>query len=125
MNIAITLPASLCAEILEGRKKVEVRKTYPKHFDCEKDCVYVIIKGTHSVCCSFMVSRFEHHASVIQMWYQYSKFIRAPYAAISQYANDGSGCCAWIIKEVTPYRPALNAEEHLDIQHNPQQFIYV
>lgn len=125
MNIAITLPASLCAEIMNKRKLVEVRKRYPKNFDCEHNCVYVIVKGTHNVCCSFTVSKFEYHKSVISMWYLYSQFIRAPYCAIAQYANDKKGCYAWIIKEVTPYKPALNAEEHFDILHNPQQFIYV
>lgn len=125
MDIVITLPVELCAEILEGRKTVEVRKNYPKKFNCLKDRVYVIMKGTNKIVLSFTVSAFERYDSPLMLWHEYCYKIRVPYAWFKQYATGTNALYVWKIETVSAYSPHPLAKNYLGITHNPQSFIYV
>lgn len=125
MNIVITLPNSLCNAIIKGVKDVEVRKSFPKHFDCKKDLVYVIKKGTNDVVLAFSVRKFVKYEDTDLLWHDFSHTIGVPYVCFDKYANNCKCLYAWIIDRVFPFRPALNSINFLNIDHNHQYFVYV
>lgn len=125
MDIAITLPANLCVELLAGKKLVEIRKTYPKHFNCLTDKVYVIMKQSHRVVMTFTVHRFVKHKSVTDLWHEYCYQVRVPFKWLEKYAGNADCLYAWEIGLVSPFSTNVDARTLLGIHHNPQSFIYV
>ena len=125
MDIVITLPSKLCTEILVGRKTVEVRKNFPKNFNCSKDKVYVIMKGTRYIVMTFTVTEFERYDSPLLLWRDYCYKICVHYGWFMRYATGSKVMYAWKIGSVHLFLPYKDAKKHLGITHNPQSFIYV
>ena len=59
MNILITLPKNLLEDILNGKKKYEMRKCFPKQMRIGKDGFFVVEKGTDNVRCWCRVDEVE------------------------------------------------------------------
>lgn len=125
MNIAITLPLDLCVELLEGRKHVEIRKNYPRNFNCLTDKVYVIMKGTHKVVCTFTVKDFTRYNNIYFVWNVFEKLIRVPWKWFYDYAKNTKCLYVWNISIVSPVEPSVDAGDLLGLTVNPQSFVYV
>ena len=125
MNIAITLPANLCMEILEGKKLVEIRKSFPKKFNCLTDKVYVIMKNSHRVIMTMKLERFIKYVSVTDLWHNYCYQVRVQFKWLEKYAGNADCLYAWEIGLVSPCQTYVDARELLGVYHNPQSFIYV
>lgn len=124
MNIVITLPIELIAEILEGRKRFEIRKTIPRHFNVDKDVVYVVEKGTKNVPIYFSVRCFYTYTWRHCKKDYIAKQASVPVGWINQYANDDEKIRAWVIGCAVQIKPCQSRWYQLGIKSNPQSFVY-
>lgn len=124
MNIVITLPTELIAEILEGRKQIEIRKSQPKYFDIERDSVFVVMKKTTSVPISFTISKIEEVSDKETAWCRFKNKFRIPYAWFKRYTDPSEVIYLWHIHSVIYYWPHIMMEDDLLIKRAPQQYCY-
>lgn len=124
MNIIITLPINLIAEIAEGRKQVEIRKSFPKNFNPDEDVVWVKTKGKDKVALCFTVSHFSEWYDIEDVWRCYNKKIGMPYAWLCTYAKRGERICVWHIQRVTLFYPNLSFSKTFKGKSAPQQYCY-
>lgn len=124
MNIIITLPINLVAEIAEGRKQVEIRKSYPNYFYPSKDVVWVKTKGEDKVSLCFTVSHFGASKDMADVWIRYHKKIGVPYAWYSSYVQNAKLIYIWHIQRVSIFTPNLSFSDTFKGITAPQQYCY-
>lgn len=124
MNIVITLPKNLITDIVSGAKTIEFRKSYPKDFDCKRDVVYVIEKGTRNVVAWFMVSEFQYKSNPVEIWGEYSIQIRVPFFWFVAYAPRCRDYYLWRIRKAAYLYNPLDRELSFGLKTNPQSYVY-
>ena len=124
MNIVITLPEKLIAAIVSGAKTIEFRKSYPKDFDCRKDCVFIIEKGTRKVVAYFLVSNFQYETNPVEIWRDYSIQIRVPFLCFMAYAPRCRAYYLWRIRKAAYLYTPLDRELLLNLTTNPKDYVY-
>ena len=124
MNIIITLPINLVAEIAAGRKQVEIRKSFPHNFNPDVDVVWVKTKGKDKVALCFTVSYFREFYDIADVWQRYRNKIGVPYAWLCSYAKRGERIYVWRIQRVTIFTPNLSFSATFKGVTAPQQFCY-
>ena len=124
MNIIITLPINLVAEIAAGRKQVEIRKSFPHNFNPDEDVVWVKTKGEDKVALCFTVSYFREFYDIADVWQCYRKKIGIPYVWLCSYAKRGERICVWHIQRVTIFTPNLTFSATFKGVTAPQQYCY-
>lgn len=124
MNIIITLPINLVAEIAEGRKQVEIRKSFPMHFNTFEDIVWVKTKGADKVALCFTVSHIEASNDITAVWERYQNKIGVPYAWFKSYAQKAKRLYVWHIQQVTMFSPNLSFSATFKGVTAPQQYCY-
>lgn len=124
MNIIITLPIELIAEIAEGRKQVEIRKFIPHNFNMNHDVVWVKTKGRDKVPMSFEISYFDEESDIEVVWRRYKDLIRVPFAWYQQYVGNSRKITIWHIKRVHMFMPNLCFSKTFPGKKAPQSFIY-
>lgn len=89
MSIIITLPKDLWLKIVSGDKGFEMRKWgLPKHFNFEKDNVYVVLKGTRRIVGYFEVVKVESRVIKDVAWDNFGKELGVSYDWFSKYWGD-------------------------------------
>jgi len=124
MNIIITLPIDLIAEIAEGRKLVEIRKSCPALFNPDGDIVWVKTKGADKVPMCFEIDHFEKSNDLEGVWKRYHSVIGVPYAWWSEYVHNAIQVVIWHIKNVQVFQPNLSFSETFPNLPAPQSYIY-
>lgn len=124
MDVVITLPKKLIHAIVSGAKTIEFRKTYPKDFDCRKDCVYIIEKGTRNVVAFFLVSDFQYETNPVEIWRDYSIQIGVPFFWFMAYAPRCRAYYLWRIRKAAYLYTPLDRELSLGLKTNPQDYVY-
>lgn len=124
MDVVITLPKNLIHSIVRGDKTIEFRKSYPKDFDCRKDCVYVIEKGTRNVVAFFLVSDFQYETNPVEIWEEYSIQIKVPFFWFVAYAPRCRAYYLWRIRKAAYLYTPLDRELSFGLTTNPQDFVY-
>ena len=124
MNIIITLPINLVAEIAEGRKQVEIRKSFPHNFNPDEDVVWVKTKGEDKVALCFTVSHFGASNDMADVWKRYHKQICVPYCWYFSYVQNAKLISIWHIQRVTIFTPNLSFSHTFKGVPAPQQYIY-
>ena len=124
MNVVITLPKNLITAIVSGAKTIEFRKSYPKDFDCRKDCVYIIEKGTRNVVAFFLVSDFQYETNPVEIWRDYSIQIGVPFFWFMAYAPRCRAYYLWRIRKASYLYTPLDREFSFGLTTNPQGFVY-
>ena len=124
MNVVITLPRNLITAIVSGAKTIEFRKSYPKDFDCRKDCVFVIEKGTKNVVAYFFVSDFQYESNPVEIWRDYSIQIGVPFFWFMAYAPRCRAYYLWRIRKAAYLYTPLDRELSLGLTTNPQSYVY-
>lgn len=124
MNIIITLPINLVAEIAEGRKQVEIRKSLPLYFYPDRDVVWVKTKGENKVALCFTVSRIEASKNITDVWQRYQNKIGVPYEWFISYAQKAKRIFIWHIQKVTMFSPNLSYYDTFNEISAPQQYFY-
>lgn len=121
MNILITLPKNLLEDILNGKKKYEMRKCIPKQMRIGEDGFFVVEKGTDNVRCWCRVDEVRE-ANINY----FSGKMLAPKLCVSEeyiirYAK-GKKVYLWKIGKVIMIE--YLKRQSLIIDRNPQQFAY-
>lgn len=124
MNIIITLPIELIAEIAEGRKQVEIRKSIPHNFNMNHDVVWVKTKGSDKVPMCFEISYFDEESDTEVVWRRYEDLICVPFAWYQQYVRKARRIAIWHIKRVHMFMPNLTFSETFEGIKAPQSFVY-
>lgn len=124
MNVVITLPKNLITAIVSGAKTIEFRKSYPKDFDCRKDCVFVIEKGTRNVVAYFLVSDFQYETNPMEIWRDYSIQIGVPFFWFMAYAPRCRAYYLWRIRKAAYLYTPLDREFSFGLTTNPQSYVY-
>ena len=124
MNIIITLPINLVAEIAEGRKQVEIRKSFPHNFNPDEDVVWVKTKGTDKVAICFKVSHFEESSDIAYICRRYQYKVGVPYGWLWSYAHKAKHIYVWHIEQVSIFRPNLSFSDTFKGLPAPQQYCY-
>lgn len=125
MDIVITLPGVLINRIMNGSKKIEVRKVFPSYFTKGVDRVYVVLKKTTNVVMSFTVPYYTIYADPNLAWNKFGHELGIPIEWLRAYAKDDSYLCFWRIADVQVLEKPLPLEESFGIKRAPQSFAYV
>ena len=121
MNILVTLPKHLIDAIINGDKKLEMRKSFPKLLKIGEDGFFAVEKGTSNVRCwcridSACETFIDHYCAS-----RYVSRLCVDEEYIEKYAN-GKKVYLWKIgkvKEITDLD-----RSSLFVDKNPQQFAY-
>lgn len=124
MDVVITLPKKLIHAIVSGVKTIEFRKNYPRDFDCRKDCVYIIEKGTRNVVALFLVSDFQYETNPVKIWRDYSIQIGVPFFWFMAYAPRCRAYYLWRIRKASYLYTPLDREVFFGLTTNPQGYVY-
>lgn len=124
MNIIITLPIDLIAEIAEGRKTVEIRKTCPTLFNPDEDIVWVKTKGEDKVPMCFEIDHFEKSYNFEDVWKRYHLQMGVNQAWWKNYTQGEIVVVIWHIKNIQVFQPNLSFFETFPNLPPPQSYIY-
>lgn len=124
MNIIITLPIDLIAEIAEGRKTVEIRKTCPTLFNPDEDMVWVKTKGADKVPMCFQIDHFVKLSYIENVWERYHSQMGVNQAWWKKYTQITKEVVIWHIKNVQVFQPNLSFSETFHNVQEPHNYIY-
>ncbi len=124
MNIIITLPINLVADIAEGRKQVEIRKSIPKDFNTDNDIVWVKTKGYDKIAICFEISHFEEETDLKAVWQKYHAQLGINQLWWENYVRSTPKLAIWHIKQVHIFQPNLSFSEIFPDKTAPQSYIY-
>lgn len=124
MNIIITLPQELIAEILNGHKTIELRKNFPIHYRENLDWVYVVTKGKATVQLAFQISGYIKSNMFGHIWQFKGKRLCIPFDWYAKYTQNARYVVLWQIVKIAYAKKPIPLS---DIKHNakaPQSFVY-
>lgn len=124
MNIIITLPINLVAEIAEGRKQVEIRKSFPMLFNPVEDIVWVKTKGADKVALCITISHIEASSDIAFICRRYQYKNRVPFDRLMSYTKKAKRIYVWHIQRVTIFTPNLSFSDTFKRMKGPQQYYY-
>lgn len=125
MDIVITLPKNLWLSICSGKKKLEVRKGFPKKFNPEQDRCFVILKGFNVVVGYFYMWGIAKNQDPQKLWELCHNEICVDKHWYDEYTKNTKHVCAWIINSVYEYQRPHNSSLLLNIKTNPQSYYYI
>lgn len=121
MNILITLPKNLLENILNGKKKYEMRKCIPKQMRIGEDGFFVVEKGTDNVRCWCRIDEVRE----VNINYFSCKMLATKLCVSEEYIiryAKGEKVYIWKIGKVIHLE---DLKRHsLIVDKNPQQFAY-
>lgn len=124
MNIIITLPQDLIANILNGHKNFELRKTCPGCFRNDIDWVYVVTKGKATVQLAFQITRFDKTSFFEQVWNFYGNRLGIPYDSFTKYTQNEPFVYLWHIGTIAYAIKPIPLSEFECWGNNPQSYVY-
>lgn len=124
MNIIITLPQELIADILNGHKTIELRKTCPGCFRNDIDWVYVVTKGKASVQLAFQVTKFYQTSFFGQVWHVYHKRLCIPYDWFVKYTQNEPYVYLWHIGTIAYAEKPIPLSDIKPWGKAPQSYVY-
>lgn len=124
MNIIITLPQELIADILNGHKTIELRKTCPRCFRKNIDWVYVVTKGKATVQLAFQITGFNQTSFFGQVWHVYHKRLCIPYDWFAKYTQNEPYIYLWHIGKIAYAEKPIPLSDIKSNAKAPQSFVY-
>lgn len=124
MNIIITLPTKLANLIYEGEKTIEVRKTWPYHFDILNDVVYICEKGTGLVTGMFTIEAVTASKDPGQVWNEHHKAICIDKQWWDKYAETAKELFLWHIKYTEHFQTKYPLLKYFGVKKAPQSYVY-
>lgn len=124
MNVIITLPVNLIAEILEGRKQYEIRTKIPANFKINRDVVYVVQKGTQKVVLYFTIIKFIQNLDLQKNARGIAKKAAILTGWLKTYAEGKDKIHAWVIGCYCKLTDCSEVYQQLNIKSNPQSYVY-
>lgn len=124
MNIIITLPHRLANLIYEGKKAIEVRKTYPYDFDIFNDVVYVCEKGTGLVTGMFTIEAVNVSINPDKVWNEHHEAICIDKQWWDKYTKSAKKLYLWHIKYTEQFYTKYPLQKYFGIKKAPQSYVY-
>lgn len=124
MNIIITLPQELIADILNGHKNIELRKNFPMNYRENLDWVYVVTKGKATVQLAFQITGFNETKFFGQIWLVYHKRLCIPYEWFAKYTEYAPYVVLWHIGAIAYAEKPIPLSDIKPNAKAPQSFIY-
>lgn len=124
MNVVITLPVELIAEILEGRKTIEIRSKVPQKFNPDEDVVFVVEKTTHRIPLYFTIRAFYSFWQNESLDARLARHASVPVSWIKWYRTGKLRIAVWDIACVCKLCDETALWEKLDMNTAPQSYIY-
>lgn len=124
MNIVITLPQYLIKKIVCGEKTIEVRTKVPRKFDTNRDCVFIVEKGTNTIVAVFSIDKFLWGNMYNSYWKYHGKKMGINEEWYLRYCSDKKQLCLWFIKHVYRFRKPIPLSYFNDVHKAPQSFVY-
>lgn len=124
MNVVITLPVELIAEILEGRKTFEIRSKVPQKFNPDEDVVYVVEKTTKRIPLYFTIRTFYTYwqNESVNAWL--AQHASVPVGWVKSYRTGKLRISVWDIACVCKLCDETALWGKLEMNTAPQSFIY-
>lgn len=124
MNIIITLPTMLADLIFEGKKTIEVRKRWPKHFDPKNDVVYICEKGTGLVTGLFTIEQRCLRRNPAKTWSEHKEQICIDEQWFFNYLKDSKFYFLAHIKQAERFPKPYSLVEVFGKKSAPQSYVY-
>lgn len=124
MNIVITLPKKLAQLIYEGKKRIEVRKNFPKNFDPHNDVVFICEKGTGMVTGMFTIDAKGVSNSPRMIWERHATEIAIDEEWLFKYAENSKELYLWHIHNVWQFVENYSLKEIFHLDKAPQSYAY-
>lgn len=124
MNVIITLPSKHIQFIKEGKKRIELRKTWPKYFNPQIDVIYICEKGTKSVVGYMTIEqiiRTNNKYGILTGW---SKGIAISLEMIASYIKDAVELYGFFIGGYKFFDKPLTLDDHFHVYKGPGTFVY-
>ena len=120
--IAITLPRKLIDKIINGQKRIELRKSVPVLEGCMMQ-VYVVEKGTKRVPIQFRVDSICYRTPW-WIWVNYEHQLGITFNEFMNYTKSSKKLYGWHICNVRELSPTFDID-CLGIKKAPQSFVYI
>ena len=124
MNIIITLPSNLIQLIKEGKKTIELRKSYPLFFHRDEDVIYICEKGTACVVGYMKIDAVVVTQNKYAILTEWAKDIAVPQEWISNYIKDTKILYGYFIRYYREFEKPFSLRKYLAIKRAPQSFVY-
>lgn len=120
MNVIITLPSKHIQFIKEGKKRIELRKTWPKYFNPQIDVIYINEKGTKSVVGYMTIEQIIRTNNKYGILTDWSKGIAVSLVWIVDYIKDAKELVGLFIGEYKSFDKPLSLDEYFHVKKAPQ-----
>lgn len=124
MSVIITLPSKLIQLIKEGKKRIELRKTWPRYFNPQIDDIYICEKGTKSVVGYMTIEQIIRTNNKYGILTDWSKDIAVSPEWIADYIKDAHELVGLFIGEYKSFDKPLSLDEYFHVKRAPQSFVY-
>lgn len=124
MNVIITLPSKLIQLIKEGKKRIELRKKWPKYFNPQTDNIYICEKGTKYVVGYMTIEQIIRTNNKYGILTDWSKDIAVSPEWIADYIKDAHELVGLFIGEYKSFDKPLSLDEYFHVKKAPQSFVY-
>lgn len=125
MNIIITLPSSFAKAIYDGKKTIELRKSFPLHFNIDNDKVYICEKKTNFITGYFTISMHLSFEDTDYIWKNYAKQIFIDKKWFDRYTSKKHNYHLWVIDKAVEFKIRYKIKDAFCIEKAPQQFTYI
>lgn len=124
MDIVITLPTHLWNDIVSRKKRIELRKTFPKHYIKHIDRCYVCAKGENKIIGYFIISSFYKLPNKEKNRESVSRQACIKPNWVTNYYRKEKELKAWVIGMVRSFEEPIMLP-YKSIKRSPQSFTYL
>lgn len=124
MNVLITLPRKRIAAIVEGRKTIVFKKSFPRRFSTRTNVVLICESHTNMIVAWFKVATFQYEPDPVEIWDLYKDKLCVPFLWFMTYARGYRPYFLWHI-EFAGYLPKpLPRDATFEVMGNPPEYAY-
>lgn len=125
MNIIITLPSDLAEAIYDGKKRIELRKSYPLKFNIDSSYVFICEKGTNLVTGCFRIFHHFKSEDTNFIWKVYGSLISIEKKWFDRYTSKKQSYHLWVIGYVLKFKQPYSLTDVFGLEKAPQQYAYI
>lgn len=124
MNVLITLPKKRITAIVEGRKTIIFKKTFPRRFSTRTDVVLICESGTNLVVAWFKVATFQYESDPVVVWDLYKNKLCVPFLWFMTYARGYRPYYLWHVESAGYLPRPFLRDATFELSENPRDFAY-
>lgn len=123
MNVVLTLPKHLIANLISGNKRIEMRKSFPIHFNIGIDGFFACEKGTTEIKCWCRIDRIEKVQDISRVPSEMQTSICVSEDYIKRYAQNKK-IYFWHIGKCIEFTTPLDLHRNFNLKRAPQSYAY-